>query len=147
MSGSCNEGSGSFGDDALGVEELLRLNGDEDIEVLFFYNGRRLDLNTSIFEICREPTQDQPVKNIKELMASLSTGLVPGSKTIQFAIRDRPAATSAQRGHRADSLQDYARIRERTKSSVVDEMSFSSVNQVVQHLIEEQFAVFTQKQR
>ena len=50
------------------MDELLKMNGDEDIEVQFFHNGRRLELNTSIYEICKEQTEEPPIKHFKDLM-------------------------------------------------------------------------------
>jgi hypothetical protein len=94
------------------VEELLKLNNDQDIEVQFFYNKKRLDLNTSIYEICKEPIKETPATNIKDLMDSISQGLVPGYRTINFKIIDK----TPQKVTRTDSLVEYSKIRERTKS-------------------------------
>lgn len=38
----------------LDIEELIQINQGADIEVEFYFNGKRLDLNTSFFEIIKE---------------------------------------------------------------------------------------------
>ena len=49
----------------------MKLNGGEDIEICFFYNGKRLDLNTSMYEIYKEQSTESalPSGNVKEMMA------------------------------------------------------------------------------
>jgi len=75
-------------------------------------------------------------------------GLYPGSRTIQFCIKDKqslqgenPHSHKTNRNQRADSLQEYSKIRERTKSQFVDEINAANINQVVQSLIDDNFSV------
>lgn len=38
----------------LDIEELIQINQGADIDVEFYFNGKRLDLNTSFYEIIKE---------------------------------------------------------------------------------------------
>ena len=36
------------------IEELVRQNNGEDIEIEFYCNGKKIDLNTSIYELVKD---------------------------------------------------------------------------------------------
>ena len=38
----------------LDIEELIQINQGADIDIEFYFNGKRLDLNTSFYEIIKE---------------------------------------------------------------------------------------------
>lgn len=40
--------------DLMTIEELLKENNNEDIEIIFYYNKRVIDKNTSFYEICKD---------------------------------------------------------------------------------------------
>lgn len=103
------------------IDDLIQANNGEDIEIEFYYNGKKLLLNTSIYEIVNSP--DEKVKkeegfmgSVKDLFSKLSGegGLIlPGARTIYYTIRDKPKTTNTRR----DSLAEYTeKIRGRTKS-------------------------------
>ena len=53
------------------IDELLKQNNDEDIIVEFYHNGELLQPNTSVYEICREPTTEPQIKNMKDLLSQI----------------------------------------------------------------------------
>ena len=123
-------------DNSANIAELLKQNNGEDIEVVFYSNKKLIDKSTSFYEICKEPTtksgSDEQVSQIKDIMAQISGGFLPGHRTIYFQIRDKsPNAISMQPIQRKDSLLEYSQIRQRTKSQFVDEISASGINNLV----------------
>ena len=50
------------------IEDLLKQREGDDIEVMFFHNGKRLNLNHSIYEIFKEQ-EVVPQASVKEMMA------------------------------------------------------------------------------
>ena len=65
------------------IEELIQMNQGEDIDIEFYSNGKRLELNTSFYEIIKE-TEDPLLRDdrnrkpknasdhIREVLANLN---------------------------------------------------------------------------
>jgi hypothetical protein len=91
----------------LDIEELIRMNQGEDIDIEFYFNGKRLELNTSFYEIIKQA--EDPLMNsgsdkkskpknsadhIREVLANLNGGgqgfSLPNYHTIHFLIKEKP---------------------------------------------------------
>lgn len=137
----------------LDIDELIRMNQGEDIDIEFYFNGKRLELNTSFYEIIKaaeDPLLDlgadkklkpkNAADHIREVLANLSGGgqgfSLPNYHTIHFLIKDKP---KSQIKDRKDSIADVAYRIQRSKSQVHEEISMNSVNMLVQELIENEF--------
>ena len=127
------------------------MNQGSDIDIEFYFNGKRLDLNTSFYEITKEsddpllreegrrPKNKSAAEHIREVLASTGQGFsLPNYHTIHFLIKDRqkPQVTD-----RKDSIVDLAYRIQRSKSQVHEEISVNSVNLLVQQLIDTEFQV------
>ncbi len=131
-------------DQSANIAELLKQNNGQDIEILFFNNKKQIHKTTSFYEICKEPVsaenKTEVPSQIKDLMAQLTGGFLPGQRTIYFQIRDCPPVVQTNLSlQRKDSLYEYSQLRQRTKSQFVDEISASSINYLVQSLIQHEF--------
>ena len=135
----------------LDIEELIQMNQGADIDVEFYFNGKRLDLNMSFYEIIRQaddpllaederkPKAKSAADHIREVLASSGQGFsLPNYHTIHFLIKDRQKPLVADR---KDSIADLAYRIQRSKSQAQEDISVSSVNLLVQQLIENEFQV------
>ena len=108
------------------IEELLK--DHEDVEIVFWYQGKELDRNTLFLQLKKEDSKPQ---SSLQLMLSHFNSL-SDAKTIYFSVRDRE---NYQANQRKDSLLDFDGVRQqRTKSEYVESGSFC-VNAMVQHMI------------
>ena len=87
------------------IEELIQLNQGEDIEIEFYCNGKKLELNTSFYEIIKETedpsapplTKAKAPKNatdhIREVLQNLQNSgegfNLPNYHTIYFIINQK----------------------------------------------------------
>lgn len=84
----------------LSIEELIKMNQGEDIDVEFYFNGKRIELNTSFFEIIKDEDQVKGGKakatadHIRDVLANLQNSgqgfALPNYHTIYFLIKDKP---------------------------------------------------------
>ena len=87
------------------IEDLIELNNGEDIEIQFFCNGERLELNKSFYEIIKsieadgaskkqaaDPSSKSAADHIRDVIQSMSSGYsmaLPNYHTIYFLIVDK----------------------------------------------------------
>lgn len=138
------------------IEELIAMNQGEDIDIEFYFNGKRLELNTSFYEITKD-TED-PLLNkssgkpknaadhIRDVLSNLNGSgngfSLPNYHTIYFVIKDKPKAVIQDR---KDSIADLAYRINRSKSQAHEDVSMNSVDSLVQELIEKEFMVFAKE--
>lgn len=115
------------------IEELVRENNGQDIEIEFYHGQRKLPLTTSLFEISsatRKPGLADPLSgDFVGFLASLADSGSPfgDAITIHFCIKDKPKPQTL----RKESLSEYASIRQRTKSEAIEDISPASLNELV----------------
>lgn len=113
------------------IEELIQLNQGEDIEIEFYCNGKKLELNTSFYEIIKDredptvapTTKAKSAKNandhIREVLQNLQNSgegfSLPNYHTIYFIINQKKISVVQER---KDSLADLAFRIQRSKSQV-----------------------------
>lgn len=121
------------------IEELIRENNGQDIEIEFYHEQKKLALTTSLFEISstKKPKGGSLSSELSSFLSHLGHGL-PFSEavTIHFCIKDKP-----KKAIRKESL-DMQSYRSRTKSEAVEDISPASLNEIVQQLIDKEFLVF-----
>ncbi len=129
------------------LEQLIKTNGD-DIEFEFFIAGDQVPPNQTIYEIMRQiesktKKQSQMKKKDPNEFGSAITSILQmlsgrdgDTLTVHFAIKDK--LDNIQKS-RKDSMMEFSQKRERTKSEAFDEISVSTVNQLVQQLIDKEF--------
>jgi len=69
-------------------------------------------------------------------LSLLQGGRDGDTMTVHFAIKDKQDSIQKSR---KDSILEFSQKRERTKSEAVDEISVSSINQLVSQLIDKEF--------
>lgn len=102
------------------------MNQGADIEIEFYFNGKRLDVNTSFYEITkdsedpklreegRRPKTKSVADHIRDVLTSTGQGFsLPNYHTIHFLIKDRQ---KPQVLDRKDSIADLAYRIQRSKS-------------------------------
>lgn len=114
------------------LEELIKANG-EDIEYEFYYCGQQLIPNQTLFEVLKG------CETKKGAYMSSSE-----NNSIYYCIKDK---SDEIKKTRKDSIMEFSLKRERTKSEAVDDISVSSIDQLVQQLIDKEFQVFVREQK
>ena len=119
------------------LEKLIKENG-EDIEFEFYFNGKVIPQTQTIYDIIQESSNKQKKPDDNKYTSGLFGSMFQES-TIHFLIKDKGDELKMSR---KDSIMEFTQKRERTRSEAVNDLSNSSVNYLVQELIEREFKIF-----